>query len=158
MKAINKLFKRRKKKPEVLESPAAGKHAIPSPKPPSENLPHSRWHHRRNQALPQESNGVTPTNDTALPGQCNSESDSDDSLIVCDEYKGVSRSFKGLTNTNRFDVEDFRSSMSDNQTLLDHAYDAIEKLEQTKLARGGISIETKAVGRVQVSGFKCRVD
>jgi hypothetical protein len=31
------------------------------------------------------------------------------------------------------------------------AYDAIPVLEQTKLPRGGISMETKAVGRVQVS-------
>ena len=33
-------------------------------------------------------------------------------------------------------------------------YDAIPVLEQTKLPRGGVSVETKAVGRVQVS-FKC---
>jgi hypothetical protein len=35
------------------------------------------------------------------------------------------------------------------------AYDAIPVLEQNKLPRGGVSIETKAVGRIQVSK-KCR--
>jgi len=34
---------------------------------------------------------------------------------------------------------------------LGEAYDAIPILEQTKLPRGGISIETKAIGRIQVS-------
>ena len=36
------------------------------------------------------------------------------------------------------------------------AYDAVPVLEQNKLPRGGVSIETKAVGRVQVSK-KCRM-
>jgi hypothetical protein len=36
------------------------------------------------------------------------------------------------------------------------AYDAVPLLEQNKLPRGGVSIETKAVGRVQVSN-NCRM-
>jgi hypothetical protein len=34
------------------------------------------------------------------------------------------------------------------------AYDLVPVLEQTKLPRGGVSIETKAVGRVQVRGLR----
>lgn len=35
-----------------------------------------------------------------------------------------------------------------------HSYDQIPVLEQTKLPRGGVSVETKAVGRVQVCFVK----
>lgn len=71
-------------------------------------------------------------------------------------YKGVSESFKkGMTVTQRFGVgespED-RSSPDVNMLgKLGDAYDSIPLLEQTKLPRGGISMETKAVGRIQVS-------
>jgi hypothetical protein len=67
------------------------------------------------------------------------------------KYKGVSESFKGLTVTQRFDVADIAESDPNEFVNLGDAYDAIALLEQTKLPRGGISIETKAVGRVQVS-------
>lgn len=51
------------------------------------------------------------------------------------------------------------SSPSGNKLEAPHvvkAYDAIPVLEQTKLPRGGVSVETKAVGRVQVClDFSC---
>ncbi len=43
------------------------------------------------------------------------------------------------------------SSGEDRHATIGNAYDSIPLLEQTKLPRGGISIETKAVGMVQVS-------
>jgi hypothetical protein len=67
------------------------------------------------------------------------------------KYKGVSESFRGLTVTQRFDVTDIAESDPNEFVTLGDAYDAIPLLEQTKLPRGGISMETKAVGRVQVS-------
>ena len=42
------------------------------------------------------------------------------------------------------------SSGEDRHATISMAYDSIPLLEQTKLPRGGISIETKAVGMVQV--------
>ena len=42
------------------------------------------------------------------------------------------------------------SSGQDRHTTISNAYDSIPLLEQTRLPRGGISIETKAVGMVQV--------
>ncbi len=42
------------------------------------------------------------------------------------------------------------SSGQDRHSTISNAYDSIPLLEQTKLPRGGISIETKAVGMVQV--------
>ena len=42
------------------------------------------------------------------------------------------------------------SSGEDRHATIGNAYDSIPLLEQTKLPRGGISIETKAVGMVQV--------
>jgi hypothetical protein len=65
------------------------------------------------------------------------------------KHKGVSESFKGLTVTQRFDVKDSKSSDAQVGNA-GETYDMIPLLEQTKLPRGGISIETKAVGRVQV--------
>jgi hypothetical protein len=68
-----------------------------------------------------------------------------------DNYKGVSDSFKGMSTTQRFGVSDLEDT--DSNLFMNHgdAYDAIPLIEQIKLPRGGISIETKAVGRVQVS-------
>lgn len=66
-------------------------------------------------------------------------------------YKGVSESFKGLTAIQQFDVAEVESSDPNQMISLGDAYDAIPLIEQTKLPRGGISMETKAVGRVQVS-------
>ena len=70
-------------------------------------------------------------------------------------YKGVSESFKkGMTVTQRFGVGESpeeRTSPDVNMLgKLGDAYDSIPLLEQTKLPRGGISMETKAVGRIQV--------
>lgn len=69
-------------------------------------------------------------------------------------YKGVSESFKkGMTVTQRFGVgeppEDRSSTDLNMLGKLGDAYDSIPLLEQTKLPRGGISMETKAVGRIQ---------
>lgn len=71
-------------------------------------------------------------------------------------YKGVSESFKkGMSVTQRFGVGDAMEDqpLPDPNQLgkLADAYDSIPLLEQTKLPRGGISMETKAVGRIQVS-------
>jgi hypothetical protein len=55
------------------------------------------------------------------------------------KQQGVSETSKGLGVNQRFGV------------TVGDAYDAIPLIEQIKLPRGGISIETKAVGRVQVS-------
>jgi len=70
-------------------------------------------------------------------------------------YKGVSESFKkGLSVSQRYGVgeaSEEQTSADKNQLgKLGDAYDSIPLLEQTKLPRGGISMETKAVGRVQV--------
>ena len=43
-----------------------------------------------------------------------------------------------------------QSGTEDRHATISNAYDSIPLLEQTKLPRGGISVETKAVGRVQV--------
>ena len=64
--------------------------------------------------------------------------------------KGVSESFVGMSVSHRFGVTKFQATPA--MSSLSEAYDAIPEIEQTKLPRGGISIETKAVGRVQVSG------
>jgi len=42
-----------------------------------------------------------------------------------------------------------QSGTEDRHATISNAYDSIPHLEQTKLPRGGISVETKAVGRVQ---------
>ena len=68
------------------------------------------------------------------------------------KHKGVSDTFRGLSVTERFDVA--QEPADPNQmTRLADAYDAIPLLEQTRLPRGGISMETKAVGRVQVGRY-----
>ena len=45
------------------------------------------------------------------------------------------------------------SSAEDRHSTISRAYDSIPLLEQIKLPRGGISVETEAVGRVQVRGI-----
>ena len=61
-------------------------------------------------------------------------------------HKGVTEAFKGLG------AADPTSSVDQHNVLnLGDAYDSIPLIEQVKLPRGGISMETKAVGRVQVS-------
>jgi hypothetical protein len=80
------------------------------------------------------------------------DTDSDDvGLAPSDqaEYKGVSCSFRGLNATEPF--EDTLPVDPDGRLAkASEAYDAIPLLEQNKLPRGGISMETKAVGRIQV--------
>jgi hypothetical protein len=76
-------------------------------------------------------------------------------------YKGVSDSFKkGLSATQRFGVgestEEQPSTDPNHFGKIGDAYDSIPLLEQTKLPRGGLSMETKAVGRVQVSRCRAR--
>jgi hypothetical protein len=70
--------------------------------------------------------------------------------------KGGADSFrKGLNTTQRSGVcettEELVVPDPNNVGKLGDAYDSIPLLEQTKLPRGGISIETKAAGRIQVS-------
>eukprot|EP00980_Cylindrotheca_fusiformis_P005980 scaffold1278_cov191-Cylindrotheca_fusiformis.AAC.5 len=64
------------------------------------------------------------------------------------KIKGVSESFKGLSVSHRFNVPQIEKSSLAVQEL-SKCYDAIPEMEQTKLPRGGISIDTKAAGRVQ---------
>ena len=67
-------------------------------------------------------------------------------------HKGVSDTFKGLVATEPFGGKDGPTNSVDHHNVLNlgDAYDAIPLIEQVKLPRGGISMETKAVGRVQV--------
>jgi hypothetical protein len=66
------------------------------------------------------------------------------------KHKGVSESFKGMSVTQRFGVSDLEGTDPNLFMNLGDAYDAIPLIEQIKLPRGGISMETVAVGRVQV--------
>ncbi|MGK3735891.1 MAG: hypothetical protein ACI8RD_000741 [Bacillariaceae sp.] len=50
-----------------------------------------------------------------------------------------------------------QSGIEDRHATISKAYDSIPLLEQTKLPRGGISIETAAIGRVQVRLIVCFV-
>jgi hypothetical protein len=83
----------------------------------------------------------------------NTDTDSDDAAGLLSskrtEYKGVSSSFRGLNATEQFE----KSSHPDPDgriASISNAYDSIPLIEQTKLPRGGISMETKAIGRIQV--------
>jgi hypothetical protein len=82
------------------------------------------------------------------PDHFDTDSDSDSIPEGKKHYKGVSESFKGMSDVG-FDVTEIVDA-NPHASLAD-AYDAIPLLEQTKLPRGGLSMETKAVGRVQVS-------
>jgi hypothetical protein len=64
-------------------------------------------------------------------------------------YKGVSASFTGMTANERFGIAEAVDPAD--MIKLGDAYDSIPLIEQIKLPRGGISMETKAVGRIQVS-------
>ena len=79
------------------------------------------------------------------------DTDSDDAILPSEraEYKGVSNSFRGLNATEPF--EDSSKADPDGRIArISSAYDSIPLIEQTKLPRGGISMETKAIGRIQV--------
>ncbi|KAL3921111.1 MAG: hypothetical protein SGILL_002921 [Bacillariaceae sp.] len=64
------------------------------------------------------------------------------------EYKGVSTSFRGLNATEQFE-ESSQVDPDGRVARISDAYDSIPLIEQTKLPRGGLSMETKAVGRIQ---------
>jgi hypothetical protein len=66
--------------------------------------------------------------------------------------KGVSTSFVGLNATEQFDDIIVPKESLDKLATVSDAYDSIPLIEQTKLPRGGISMETIAVGRIQVRG------
>ena len=89
-----------------------------------------------------------------------SDSDDDELTGSRKDDKGVSESFRGLSEDDRFEVDNNLGPTgvvdADYHASLGDAYDSIPLLEQTKLPRGGISMETKAVGRVQVSSY-CEV-
>jgi hypothetical protein len=81
------------------------------------------------------------------------DTDSDDAGLLPSErseYKGVSRSFRGLDATEPFDEEPTTADPNGRLAEISEAYDSIPVIEQTKLPRGGISMETKAIGRIQV--------
>jgi hypothetical protein len=88
---------------------------------------------------------VTPIEE---PDHFDTDSNSDAIPERKTHYKGVSESFKGMTNVG-FNVAELVDA--NHHASLGDAYDAIPMLEQIKLPRGGLSMETKAVGRVQVS-------
>lgn len=66
-------------------------------------------------------------------------------------HKGVSESFRGLADFDLAEADAVGEAYDGLHASLGAAYDAIKLLEITKLPRGGLSIETAAVGRVQVS-------
>jgi len=51
----------------------------------------------------------------------------------------------------------FADSSAGDAPHVTKAYDEIPVLEQTKLPRGGVSVETSAVGRIQVRAFICKL-
>ena len=77
------------------------------------------------------------------------DTDSDDAGML----KGVSTSFRGLNATEPFE-ETLPVDPDGRIAKVSEAYDAIPLIEQNKLPRGGISMETKAVGRIQVRKLK----
>lgn len=79
-----------------------------------------------------------------------STADDSDSGKAKSKHKGVSDSFKGVPATEAFEKTSSRTPVQQHILNLGDAYDAIPLIEQVKLPRGGISMETKAVGRVQV--------
>ncbi|CAJ1915727.1 unnamed protein product [Cylindrotheca closterium] len=62
--------------------------------------------------------------------------------------KGVPDSFKGLSVSHRFNVPQVEEDPEVVREISE-AYDGIPEIEQIRLPRGGISIDTKAVGRIQ---------
>lgn len=84
-------------------------------------------------------------------GNQKSDTDSDDAVLPSERsvYKGVSRSFRGLDATERFE-EDLLVDPDGRLGKISDAYDSIPLIEQTRLPRGGVSLETKAIGRIQV--------
>jgi hypothetical protein len=111
---------------------------------------------RKNPAIP-STNGKSPpqagTSSSYVPAKSVSPSsteDDTDSGKAKRNHKGVSDSFKGLSATEAFEKASSRTPVQQHILNLGDAYDSIPLIEQVKLPRGGISMETKAVGRVQV--------
>jgi hypothetical protein len=83
----------------------------------------------------------------------NADSDSDDAALFQPdraEYKGVSSTFRGVDAIEQFYEETGISDPDGRFARISDAYDTISVIEQTKLPRGGVSMETKAIGRIQV--------
>ena len=113
-------------------------------------------------ALERSTNDSSDNQDRSLPMSLGSvsgdEEDGDEeqerpveSPLAKIKHKGVSESFKGMTPTQRFHVADTVATDPNQAASLGSAYDSIPLIEQVKLPRGGISMETQSVGRVQVS-------
>ena len=77
----------------------------------------------------------------------------DDKSVALSTKSGSESAGKKVNFNLNGEVEEVvvpKSAVQDRHSTISRAYDSIPLLEQTKLPRGGISIETKAVGRVQV--------
>jgi hypothetical protein len=143
--------------PAVKQRKTAPKAAAPTPstRPPPKRLASDDTEKRSNGAsnpsAPRcSAQTIPPVRDTTAITSGSSKEEEKGT------YKGVSDSFKkGLSATQRFGVgestEEQPSTDPNHFGKIGDAYDSIPLLEQTKLPRGGISMETKAVGRVQVS-------
>lgn len=137
--------------PPIVSSSSS---ADPSPSAPSNasrvlaaELPNPA----RNDADGGGNGGEGPTADGT--NLCADTDDSDDAgLLPSDraKYKGVLKSFRGLNATEQFEEVVVPREALRKLASVSDAYDAIPLIEQTRLPRGGISMETKAVGRIQV--------
>ena len=77
----------------------------------------------------------------------------DDKSVASSTKSGSEGTGKKVNFTLNRQVEEVvvpQSGVANRHSSISRAYDSIPLLEQTKLPRGGISVETKAVGRVQV--------
>jgi len=80
--------------------------------------------------------------------------DDDKSVASSTISEGAEKRSNGASSPVKDKVDEVvvpQSSIEDRHSTISRAYDSIPLLEQTKLPRGGVSIETEAVGRVQVS-------
>eukprot|EP00535_Pseudo-nitzschia_heimii_P006923 CAMPEP_0197189262 /NCGR_PEP_ID=MMETSP1423-20130617/19463_1 /TAXON_ID=476441 /ORGANISM="Pseudo-nitzschia heimii, Strain UNC1101" /LENGTH=1386 /DNA_ID=CAMNT_0042641321 /DNA_START=116 /DNA_END=4279 /DNA_ORIENTATION=+ len=76
----------------------------------------------------------------------------DDESVASSKKSGLEGAGRKVNFNLNGEVEEVivtQSGVQDRHSTISRAYDSIPLLEQTKLPRGGISIETKAVGRVQ---------
>jgi hypothetical protein len=91
--------------------------------------------------------------DRKEPAMQYADTDSDDAGLLPSEgadYKGVSPTFRGVGALDQFDEEKGFLDPDGRLAGISDAYDSIPLIEQTKLPRGGVSMETKAIGRIQV--------
>ena len=131
---------------------AARKTQVPKTPAPSPVLLKKKKHSPTSASSSEKPSAVpaypkSPDNSATVPVSTNKDSKK--------SYKGVSESFKGLSGPQRYGIADGTAEKSgaDVRRLgkLRDAYDSIPLIEKDSLPRGGISMETKAVGRVQVS-------